>query len=76
MPCEKGWREVGLFSLVTRRLQGNIKAAYQLTSRLLSRRSQAPHGGAGLGDEAVETKEVETRHKEKFLYHDNSQALG
>lgn len=75
LPYEKRWREVGLCSLVTRRLQGNIEAAGQLTSRLLSRRGQAPHGRARLGGEAVEIEEVETRYKEKFLYHDESQAL-
>lgn len=59
MPCEKRWREVGLFGL-GRRLHEDVRAACQLTSRLLSRRSQAPDGGAWLGDEAVERKEAET----------------
>lgn len=67
---------MGLFSLVRRRLQGDLRAACQLTSRLLSRWSQAPHGGAWLGDETVERQEVETGYKEKILYHDDNQTLG
>lgn len=74
--CKKRQREVGLFSLVRRRLQGDVRAACQLPSRLLSKQSQAPHGGAWLGDETVERKEVETRYKEKFLNHDDSETLG
>lgn len=67
---------MGLFSLVRKRLQGDVRAAWQLTSSLLSRASQAPHSSVWPGDEIAERKEDETRYKEKIIYCDDGQTLG